>query len=980
VAGHFDEGPLVGRDPELALLRAALANAADGEPGALLVAGEAGVGKSRLVRALVDDPAVAGVVVLRVQFVDLGDPGLPYLAMHDLVRSAGALADTDAEIAAVLARFPLLTDPGQPAPSGDDPLDESRRLRVFDAMSALLAEMGRVRGPVLVVLEDLQWVDSSSADLLRFLLSRLRSERLAVLATVRTDGLGARPRARQLISELVRFPAVQRTELGPLSEAEVANLLEHLGSDPSRAAALHRRTGGNPYYVRALAAAGPEADQGDGRVPGALADLLIGRLERLPENVHTVVRSAAVVGHAVPDRQLRAVLTLTPDEVDEALGAAVSEGLLRTEGSGFDFQHDLLRTAVYHDLLPGERARWHAAHASALESGAAGVAHPAEIAHQYAEAGIPPKLLEWSVRAAEEAMRVQAPDEALGHLELALEVWPTVEDAALLAGDSQGRIAVRASRAAGLAGEPNRAIEWARRAVQLCDLDRDVSGRVAARAELVRRLITVDAADEAVSPAQEAVRLAESSGIDAIAAATAHVALARALVGARRAGEARPQAERALLAAQAAGVPALEVEALTTAAFADEIHGDRQAAGQRLRAALVLARTERELAGELRAYYYLASLHYYAGDVSGSLPILQAAMARVSESGLRWSDAGIELRLLHAIALYVSGDLEGSMRATQAPETPPPDVAAARLAAVSCYAAVALGLPDAEPRFAALRESWHTDPQIPLVAGGCEADHLTWQRDYDAAVEVAERAQRRLDEMAGEGMYGGLWLTALALAALADHASSCRQRRDAAGAEAAVRRGELLLPRLERIVRGGHGRPGELGPEGHAWHVRALAEHARLRGEPAVELWERSVAAFAYGHEYEQARSRWRLAEALVVTGDRAGARTNAEAAAAAAQRMHAAPLQRAVAATIAGARLSASAGGADSVLTGREREVLALVAEGMTNREIGKRLFISEKTASVHLSNLMAKLNVSSRTEAVTVAHRRGVLDVGRG
>jgi DNA-binding CsgD family transcriptional regulator len=95
---------------------------------------------------------------------------------------------------------------------------------------------------------------------------------------------------------------------------------------------------------------------------------------------------------------------------------------------------------------------------------------------------------------------------------------------------------------------------------------------------------------------------------------------------------------------------------------------------------------------------------------------------------------------------------------------------------------------------------------------------------------------------------------------------------------------------------------------------------------------------------------------------------------------MRAAPLQRAVAATIGGARLSASASGAESVLTGREREVLALVAEGMTNREIGRRLFISEKTASVHLSNLMAKLNVSSRTEAVTVAHRRGVLDVGQG
>ena len=92
---------------------------------------------------------------------------------------------------------------------------------------------------------------------------------------------------------------------------------------------------------------------------------------------------------------------------------------------------------------------------------------------------------------------------------------------------------------------------------------------------------------------------------------------------------------------------------------------------------------------------------------------------------------------------------------------------------------------------------------------------------------------------------------------------------------------------------------------------------------------------------------------------------------------MRAVPLQRAVAATVSRARLAGPATAGDAVLTGREREVLALVAEGLTNREIGKRLFISEKTASVHLSNLMAKLNVSSRTEAVTVAHRRGLLDV---
>ena len=156
-----------------------------------------------------------------------------------------------------------------------------------------------------------------------------------------------------------------------------------------------------------------------------------------------------------------------------------------------------------------------------------------------------------------------------------------------------------------------------------------------------------------------------------------------------------------------------------------------------------------------------------------------------------------------------------------------------------------------------------------------------------------------------------------------------------------------------------------------------MAEHARLRGEPAVEQWQDALDAFGYGHAHEQARCHWRLAEACLAAGDRAAARTHAEAAAAAAERMRAVPLQRAVAATMSRAGLAGTRSAGDAVLTGREREVLALVAEGLTNREIGRRLFISEKTASVHLSNLMAKLNVSSRTEAVTVAHRRGLLDV---
>ena len=972
--------PLVGRGRELTALREAVTSAAEGHANAVLLAGEAGVGKSRLLRALVDDPPHPQALLLRAQCVDLGGPGLPYLALVDLARAVKAAAARDPELAAVLDRAPFVSALADPNAAPDESADESRPLQLFDAMATLLGELGRLRGPVVVTLEDLQWLDSSSSTFLRFLLSRMSSERLAVVATVRTDGLAARPRVRQLLSELGRLPAVRRLDLEPFTPAEVAELLERLDGVPPSvelAADVARRTRGNPYYVQALAAGVGGAARAGEALPRALADLLVGALDRLPDDARTIVRAAAVVSHPVPHHVLRTVAGLDDAATEAAVRVAMAEGLLTADGAGYSLAHDLLRAAVYDDLLPGERARLHGAHAAALESASGGRTPAAEVAYHYAHAQDAPKTLEWSVRAAEDAMRVLAPSEALGHLEKALAVWPGVADAAVVAGTTQGGLAARAARAAGLAGETSIAIEWAGRAIRLCDVDGDVAGAVRSRVELVRQRVAIDATDEVVTPAQEAVQLAQSSGTDPGLTALAHVALARALLAARRTREARPQAERAVAEAQAFGEPALEVDALTTAAFLDEIEGDREGAAQRLRNALQRARAEGELAAELRVRYTLACLHYYNGDVGASLPVLQAAVSRAAESGLRWSDPGVELRVLLAVSRYTAGDLTGSLEAAATSGRRPPDVAAARLAAVSCYAAVALGLADAERRLADLRESWDAHPQVALVAGGCEADRLTWADDPTAAVVTAERAQQHLDAALGEGMYGGLWLSALGLAALADAAALSRQRRNDDAVADALRQGETLARRVEQIAEGGRGRPGELGPEGLAWRARAVAENARLQGRPAVQEWQAAVDAFGYGHAYEQARCHWRLAEALVAAGDRDAARVHAREAAAAADQLGALPLQRAVARTVSAARLAVTTGGQVAVLTGRERDVLALVAEGLTNREIGRRLFISEKTVSVHLSNLMAKLNVSSRTEAVTVAVRRGLHDV---
>ncbi len=176
----------------------------------------------------------------------------------------------------------------------------------------------------------------------------------------------------------------------------------------------------------------------------------------------------------------------------------------------------------------------------------------------------------------------------------------------------------------------------------------------------------------------------------------------------------------------------------------------------------------------------------------------------------------------------------------------------------------------------------------------------------------------------------------------------------------------------------GRRRHRRLGPEGRAWLARAEAEHSRLAGRNDADRWRAATEAFGYGYRYEEARSRYRWAEALVGAGDRVGATAQLRTAAQEAERMGAAPLLAACRDLARRARLDLPGAGrpAADVLTEREAEVLALVAEGLSNRQIGERLFISAKTVSVHVSNLLAKLGVGGRTEAVTVAHRRGLLD----
>ncbi|MDX6362874.1 MAG: hypothetical protein QOC85_1884, partial [Streptomyces sp.] len=295
--------PFIGRADELARLTGVLTRARQGDPRAVLVAGDAGVGKTRTLAEAAAHATDTGMTVLTGHCVDLGDVGLPYLPFTEIL---GLLA-ADERFAAALSAHPAVDRLlGSGADGGSD---AGGRLRLFEGMAGLLADAAEVT-PLLLVLEDLHWADQSSRDLLRFLLSRgvLQSSqalgparasgtptaagaparrggppRLAIFASYRADDLHRRHPLRPLLAELVRLPAVDRLELRPMADAEVARLVRALHTDPVPDTTVRRiveRAEGNAFYAEELLAATADAVPGEpglegSAVPSGLADVLL---------------------------------------------------------------------------------------------------------------------------------------------------------------------------------------------------------------------------------------------------------------------------------------------------------------------------------------------------------------------------------------------------------------------------------------------------------------------------------------------------------------------------------------------------------------------------------------------------------------------------------------------------------------------------------------------------------------------------------
>ena len=377
--------PLIGREPEMARGRAALVEAHAGRGQLMLVLGEAGVGKTRLIGELSAEASHRESHVLLGRCHE-GEQILPFGPWVDALRAGripeqiGGLADLAPSSRSELARLLPELDAGRADSGAPD------YLKVFESMAQLLACLSRVR-PLLLILEDLHWADEMSIRLLGFLARRISSWPAVVVTTARQDELIDAPVLRRTLQDLSRAPHVVRLELAPLSRAETVRLVRTLARSGRDEAALARLTEqvwstseGNPFVVvettRALEEGTIVADSRTRPLPGSVRELVAGRLERLSDRARELASVAAVFGRAFDFPLLHRAGGLDEHTTAEALEELVRRHVLGGVDEGFDFSHDRVRAVVYDQLLPPQRTLRHRRAGEALEALHAGNLEP----------------------------------------------------------------------------------------------------------------------------------------------------------------------------------------------------------------------------------------------------------------------------------------------------------------------------------------------------------------------------------------------------------------------------------------------------------------------------------------------------------------------------------------------------------------------------------------------------------------------------
>jgi DNA-binding NarL/FixJ family response regulator len=976
----------------MAALEAALDAVRQGEPAAVLVGGEAGMGKTRLIAEFTAAARGAGVRVLTGACLELGADGLPFspftAMLRDLVREVGATEIASrlsgsgraaSELARLLpelsaGRAPVLPNEGGPAavdggdayPGGVMTAGEARA-HLFEGFLSLLERLAE-QGPLTLIIEDAHWADRSSRDLLAFLVGYQRAvPNLLIIVTFRSDELHRTHPLRPLLAELARIDWVDRTELPPLTRGQAEELAAVvLGRAPERglADAIFERAQGNPLFTEELLACSDGADGCD-MVPDSLADLLLQAVRRLPEDTQEVLRVASAGSGVTSDALLAQVTGLDAGKLIAALRPAVAANVLVTSADGYSFRHALIQEAVRADLLPGEHAAVHTQFAGAIDvdpslvpAGRADI----EKAHHWYSAHNTTGALAASWRASVQASNGVAHAERLMLLDRVLELWEQVPDAAAQIGADRVRVLEEAASAAGDVAEPQRGLAF----VELALAELDEAAEPVKFALLLRRRFGFHK-ELGLTPSEADLERALALVPEAVSpSARAELLISVAHCGVHDDGpQYRAWAAEALRIARDLGNVDSQAEALVNLAMLEA--GRSQVAGSDSEAFRLL-RQARELTKQAWAYHPIIKLviietHLLcgAGEFERAVQAARRGIADAERHGLaRTGGAFLAINLAEPL-LYLGRWDEAAEVAGRALDLAPPPRTRVALWILDGIIALARGdIATAARRAGASRvvlAAGNYDEQYHLPLAELDIAVALAAEGPAAAVAAAAGALRQYDVSAASSRYGWPLLVAAAAAAV-----------QAPGEEAAA-----LLDKLRRLAE----KLDVCGPVQRAWQLSFAAldpqavfdEDAdqedtdggrRAAADAAVAAWE------ATGQPYQAAVA---LAHAArVALAERAGheAAVRLRRATPIAQRLGAFPLASQL------AELSRRAGDADEPgLTARELEVLRLVAAGQSNREIAAALVISPKTASVHVSNILAKLGAATRTEAAVKAHQ---------
>ncbi len=777
---------------------------------------------------------------------------------------------------------------------------------------------------------------------------------------------------RSWLAELGRVPRVSRVGLERLGEADTAVLVRALlggPPDPVLFESIVERSAGNPLFIEHLVL--HAAGNGTG-LPETLQDLLRSRVATLPDGTRRVVRAASVIGRAGPVELLARVLGMPVADVEDQLRPALEQHVVEiTRDDRVGFRHPAFREVVYGELLPSERRRLHRVAAETLTAaGRSSALALAEVANHWYQAGDLARALDAALEAGYAAERVYAFADARASFARAVELMEVVPSAA-----DRVDVLARAARAESMLGEGDEAARLLHEAVTATPEQRR-------RAELLVQLCQVYFAAGRGSKGMEAVKEALSiipADEVSLLAAQANLALARLASSWSRFDEAEAAGRRALEISSAIGAEAEIGRTRNAIGVVAVGRGRLDEALGHLEAALAIARDVGDARDISSAYVNLSHVLLLGERLEQLVALCRDGVEELNRIGMLRQTGSI-LMANAAEGLIEVGRLDEAERILdQALGLHTRGIMAVPVLLRSAQLVLAQG---------DLQLAWERCEQARLILESENAP-LAWTRDMaQVAAEVELWAGRPapayelvIDALTAiEGTdeaYRAHILVTLGLRALGDLAEVHRDERSRERQRAQLRELLRLAPRHPDDPLTGRSDYDD------AWTLTERAELRRAEEPADADQWAQAAGHWdLLGHPFPAAYCRWREAEARLSEGVDAAGIAALRSAHQTSTELGAARLVAEVESLSRWYRIDLIADVAPEQedplevygLTEREREVLAGLAAGRTNQEIADHLYISVKTASVHVSNILRKLGVTGRQEAARLAHRHGI------